>query len=180
MMEIWKDIKGYEGLYQVSNLGRVKSLNYNHTGKEKILKEGKCSGGYVCVHLCKKGKMRTVLIHRLVAQAFIPNPDNLPQVNHKDENKQSNIVENLEWCDQNYNNNYGTRIQRTSDVLINYPIFSKPVLQKDKHTNEVIAEFPSIREVTRQLGFGENAIRNCCNGRSSTSNGYKWQYKEVS
>lgn len=183
-MEIWKDIKDYEGLYQVSNLGRVKSLDRidsnKHPIKERLLKCGKVDGGYLAVALCKNGKYKTFLIHRLVAQAFIPNPNNLPQVNHKDENKHNNCVQNLEWCDQKYNNNYGTRIQLASNKLINHHKLSKIILQIDAETNEVIKEFPSIAEVQRQLGFGENAIRHCCKGRTKTSNGYKWKYKEVS
>ena len=182
--EIWKRIKNYEGLYEVSNFGRVKSLeridSNKHPIKERLLKCGKVDGGYLAVALCKNGKHKTFLIHRLVAQAFISNPNNLPQVNHKDENKENNVVKNLEYCDQFYNNVYGTRIQRASNKLINHPKKSKPVLKIDPISNEIIAEFPSIAEVQRQLGFGENAIRHCCKGRTKTSYGYKWKYKEVS
>lgn len=110
--EIWKDIDGYEGLYQVSNLGRVKSLNYNHTNQEKILRQIKTKGGYVIINLCKNGKSKNFLVHRLVANAFLENLNNLPQVNHIDENKENNVVSNLEFCDAKYNNNYGTAIQR--------------------------------------------------------------------
>ena len=112
MEEIWKDIKGYEGLYQVSNLGRVKSFNYMNTGKEKIKtptlqkKYTMKQGGYLQTTLYKNNKSKTVLVHRLVAEAFIPNPDNLPQVNHKDYNKTNNCVENLEWCSAKYNSNH--------------------------------------------------------------------------
>lgn len=118
MQEIWKDIEGYEGLYQVSNLGRVKSLDkYINSGiknnsyvkrKEKILKL-KFNQGYYEVTLTHNHKRRFCKVHRLVAQAFIPNPNNFPQVNHKDENKLNNCVENIEWCDAKYNCNYGTR-----------------------------------------------------------------------
>lgn len=116
--EIWVDIKGYEGLYQVSNLGRVKSLeridSLGHKRKEKIFKPQK-NKGYLRVSLWKDGKGKKYSIHRLVAIAFIPNPDNLPEVNHKDENKFNNNVDNLEWCTVAYNNTYGTRIQRFSE-----------------------------------------------------------------
>ena len=95
MEEIWRDIDGYEGLYQVSNKGRVKSLKY---GKERILRPGWKTGGYLFVILCKNGNQSKQRIHRLVAQAFIPNPNNKPQVNHLDENKKNNCVDNLEWA----------------------------------------------------------------------------------
>ena len=112
MKEIWKDIKGYEGLYQVSNLGRVKSFNYMNTGKEKIKtltlqkKHPMKQGGYLQTTLYKNKQTKTVVVHRLVAEAFIPNPDNLPQVNHKDHDKTNNCVDNLEWCTAKYNSNH--------------------------------------------------------------------------
>ena len=177
MQEEWRDIGGYEGLYQVSNLGRVKSLNYKHTGIEKILKPSVDKKGYLFICLYKNSvKKRNFKIHRLVAEAFISNPNNLPQVNHKNEIKDDNRVDNLEWCDAKYNNNYGTRLERVAEKTTNGKL-SKPVLQINPNTNEVIAEFPSINEVERQLGFGENAIIHCCKGRTKTSCGFKWQYK---
>ena len=117
MNEEWRDIKGYEGRYQVSNLGRVKSLNYNHTSREKILKAREDKVGYLYLNLYKNNKRKTHKVHRLVAQAFIENPNNYPQVNHKDENKSNNRVENLEWCTHRYNLNYGTRNQRASEKM---------------------------------------------------------------
>ena len=101
--EIWKDILGYEGKYQVSNWGRVKSLNYNNTGKEGIMKLTKDGNGYLQVQLHKDGKVKECRVNRLVAQAFLENPDNLPEVNHKDKNRSNNKLENLEWCDRKYN-----------------------------------------------------------------------------
>ena len=116
MNEIWKDIKGYEGSYQVSNLGRVKSLNYHREGIEKILKiDG--STQYKTVMLYRDGGGTRFLLHRLVASAFIPNPNNYPVVNHIDEDKSNNRVDNLEWCTQQYNVNYGTGLDRLSKVL---------------------------------------------------------------
>ena len=114
MIEIWKNIQGYEGLYQISNLGRVKSLHYN---KEKILKPNKYGAGYYGVALSKNNKHKRYSIHRLVAIAFIPNPNNLPQVNHKDEDKTNNRVDNLEWCTNEYNMNYGTRNERANEKI---------------------------------------------------------------
>ena len=96
-IEVWKDVFGYEGLYQVSNLGRVKSLKY---GKERILKPLKDGGGYIFVHLCKNGERKMYKIHRLVAFTFLTNPQNLSDVNHKDEDKTNNSVQNLEFCDK--------------------------------------------------------------------------------
>ena len=124
--EIWKPVVGYEGLYEVSSYGRVKSLDryvkysdgriYLHKGK--VLSLAKDKNGYFVVSLYFNGKHNTIKVHRLVAQAFIPNPDNLPEVNHLDEDKTNNRVENLEWCDHKYNMNYGTRNIRSKDTHI--------------------------------------------------------------
>ena len=149
MQEIWKDIEGYEGLYQVSNKGRVKSLkrkicsnSNNHkynTLSEKLLK---LSGGgkYIQVILCKDGKTSAKLVHRLVAQAFIPNPNNLPCVNHKDENKKNNDVRNLEWCTYKYNNEYNGRIEKCKDKI------SLTLLSKTKHHKMTPEQKENIRK----------------------------------
>jgi len=116
MIEEWRPIEGYEGLYDVSSYGRVRSLdrydNRNCFRKGHILKQSNDGRGYMSIVLCLNGIFKRYLIHRLVAQTFIPNPDNLPQVNHKDENKSNNRIENLEWCNQKYNNDYGSRKER--------------------------------------------------------------------
>lgn len=171
-MEVFKDIDGYESLYQISNYGRVKSLWY---GKERINKPTKESNGYLQVQLCKKGKQKKHLIHRLVAQAFINNPDNLPQVNHKNEIKTDNRVENLEWCSVRYNMNYGTINQRRSEKQIN-GLQSKPVYQYSID-GQFIKEYPSIREIERQLGYASGNISQCCRGEQKTAYGYIWHYK---
>lgn len=125
--EIWKDIQKYKGRYQISNMGRVKSLARTITDElgrekpiqEKVLKPSN-NKGYLRVRL--EGKF--YYIHRLVAEAFIPNPKNLPEVNHKDENKQNNCIDNLEWCSKEYNANYGTRVQRIKQNFPdNFPVF---------------------------------------------------------
>ena len=121
MKEIWKDIEGYEGLYQVSNLGRVKSFPRigTHARKIKIIKIMEDRIGYKFIHLSKNNKQKRKSIHRLVAETFIPNPNNYPCINHIDECKENNKVNNLEWCTYSYNNNYGTKISRQREKIIN-------------------------------------------------------------
>lgn len=174
--EIWKDITGYEGLYQVSNIGMVRSLNYRRTGRVQLLKLYKDRGGYLNVVLCKDGKEKRNLVHRLVAEAFIPNPDNLPQVNHKDENPSNNRVENLEWCDCKYNQNFGTRNERISKTMINGKT-SKTVLQYTLD-GKFVREWPSMMECKRN-GFRISAVSCCCRGEKyhHTYKGYIWRFK---
>ena len=168
MKEIWKDIEGYEG-YQVSNMGRVRSFKY---GKVRILKPVANKNGYLKVQLYKNNSLKTIFIHRLVAMAFIPNPNNLPQVNHKDEDKTNNIVSNLEWCDAKYNSNYGTARKRMIEKI------QKVVIQIDKNTNVIINIFPSLMEAERQTGYNHGHICKCCKGKLKTTGGYKWSYKD--
>ena len=165
MNEIWKDIDGYEGLYQVSNLGNVKSLNYRRTGKERILKPGNNGLGYLFVILCNNGKLKHFKIHRLVAKAFLENPDNKSDVNHKDEDKTNNNVDNLEWMTRLENNNYGTRNERSSKSVIQYSL-----------KGEFIRKWPSVIQIQRDLGFSQGNISQCCNGKLKTAYGYIWKY----
>lgn len=182
MKEIWKDIKGYEGYYQVSNLGRVKSLDrINSRGFQMIgkpLNINKLVSGYCTVSLCKNGKPIICLVHRLVAETFIPNPENLPCVNHKDENPSNNCVDNLEWCTHLYNMNYGTRNKRLSEnhkgVINTHK--STPILQYSLD-NKFIKEYPSMAEVNRQLGYSQAGISRCCKGKYKQSYGYIWKFK---
>ena len=171
--EIWKPKKDYEGLYEVSNFGRVKSLGNGKSKKSKLLKPGKNKQGYLFVIFYKNGKRKTFRVNRLVAEAFIPNPDNLPQVNHIDENKENNIVENLEWCDCKYNINYGTHNERSAKTRINGKL-SKPVLQLSL-TGEFIKEWESVRECGRN-GFDKGNVSACCRGERKTHKGFKWCY----
>lgn len=164
MEEIWRTIHGYGGQYQVSDQGRVRSLKF---GKERILKPIRHLSGYLNVSLCKNREHKMYKVHRLVAQAFIPNPDNLPQVNHKDENKENNSVQNLEWCDAKYNINYGTRNQR----------YSKPVLQYTK-SGAFVKEWKSAMDVQRNLGYHQQHISHCCNGKRKSANGFVWKFKD--
>ena len=169
MVEIWKDIVGYEGLYKVSNLGNVMSF---WGKKPHLLRAGKSSNGYLQVDLTNHNKsIKNFLIHRLVAQAFIPNPQNLPFVNHKDENKKNNREDNLEFCTQQYNNIYGTRIERASKSK------SKPVLQYDKN-GIFINEYPSIKDAERHTGIYKENICSVCKGKLKTAGGYVWRYKQ--
>ena len=177
-IEIWKtaiyDGIIYEGLYQVSNCGRLLSLNYHRSGKSKLLKPTKTKKGYLAVGLHKNGKRKMCKVHRLVAETFIPNPDNLPQINHIDENKKNNRVDNLEWCDNKYNTNYGTHNERISKTLTNGKL-SKTVLQFSK-SGEFIREWPSTMECERN-GFDHVAVGDCCRGKQKSAYGYIWRYK---
>ena len=177
MQEIWKDIEGYEGLYQISNLGNVKSVerivkrgpNFKPV-RERLLSVGD-KDGYKHVILSKNGKPKTGWVHRLVAEAFLSNPDKLPVVNHKDENPANNCVENLEWCTHSYNNSYNdARIKAAVDKR-------KPVLQYTKD-GKFIREWSHAREAAESLGLNKRAIYECCVGRSRTSGGYIWKRKE--
>lgn len=163
-MEKWKEIEGYTD-YMVSNLGNVKSLGNDKTRKEKILTKQKTTKGYLMVSLSKNGKQKIFKIHRLVAQAFIPNPNNLPQVNHKDENKTNNCVENLEWCSAEYNTNYGTRNERVSKSILQFSL-----------NGEFIRKWNSITEARKELNIGKH-ISSCCNGKRTKAGGFIWGYE---
>lgn len=189
MNEEWRNIEGYEGLYQVSNFGRVKSLNYNNTNQEKILSQFGNGKGYLFVNLYKERKMKNCYVHRLVAQAFLDNTNNYPMINHKDENKENNCVDNLEWCTQQYNVNYGTaqarRIANTDykakTAKMDYKAIaekqSKQVYQYDKQCN-LIKIWKSTMECDRN-GFNSSAISTCCNGKRNSHKGFVWSYTPI-
>ena len=192
MEEIWKDIEGYEGKYEVSNLGRVRSLDYTimqpnahdrHlqpiTYKGKMIKPHEQNSGYLQIGLRDENGKRQFLVHRLVAVAFIPNPDNLPDINHKDENRHNNHADNLEWCTKKYNVNYGNARQHLSDTHRNHPNLSMPVEQLSKN-GEVLKEYQSANEASRQTGISLSGITRCCNGEKhyKSAGGYRWRYKQ--
>lgn len=184
-MEIWKDIDGYEGLYQVSNKGRVKSLDkQSWNGHVFFLKKGKIrslcnSNGYQNVSLSDSDTIKTThYVHRLVASAFLPNPNNYPCVNHKDENKKNNTAENLEWCTHLYNVTYGTKIERS---VANTDYQARDAKRKVKILQytlkgELIKEWDSATDIQRLTGLKRGAILQSCTGKTSNSYGYIWRY----
>ena len=180
--EYWKPVVGYENLYEVSNLGRIRSFDRWVKSKNgsiricrgRILKPYTNKDGYLCVVLSKNNKQKTFRVNRLVAQAFLDNPNNLPQVNHKDENKQNNNVENLEFCDIKYNSNFGTRNERIAAKNTNGKL-SKPVLQYDLEGN-FIREWKSTAECGRN-GFNQAHVAACCQGKLKKHKDSIWRYK---
>lgn len=160
MQEQWKDIKGYEGIYQISNLGRIKNLNTN-----KILFKAPDKSGYIRIHLYKNGSFKAFGVHRLVADAFIPNPNNKKHVNHIDENKSNNCVSNLEWATPKENNNHGSRTTRQSN--------SKKIKIKCVELDMV---FDSAKDASEILNVDRSSITACCKGKRKTVGGYHFKY----
>ena len=194
MLEIWRtaiyDGETYEGLYKVSNLGRIMNLNYRNTGKAKLMTLSDNGNGYLRVELRKNEERKRCLVHRLVAEAFLPNPDNLPEVNHKDEDKTNNFVflnedgsvdkekSNLEWKNHRDNCNHGTRNERVAKankIVKTNGKRSKRVLQLSL-SGDLIREWPSVGECGRN-GFNKGAVAACCRGEKPHYKGFKWCYK---
>ena len=192
MLEIWRTPidKGevYEG-FKVSNLGKILSLNYKNTGKAKLLNPFDNGCGYSQVVLSKNGEYKTCLVHRLVAQTFLPNPENKPYINHKiegDEGKKINMVffnedgtvdkekSTIEWVTPKENNDYATRNERVSKAMTNGKL-SKRVLQLSL-SGELIREWPSTRECGRN-GFDQSAVARCCQGKLKNHKGFRFMYK---
>lgn len=180
--EIWKDIPGYEGLYKASNLGRIKSLPKRKNGRcagfyimrERILKPQQSGCGYLFVRLATmvNGKINKEYVHRVIATAFITNPNNLPQINHKDENRTNNHVDNLEWCDAKYNMNYNGKAYRTAEC-------HRTKVAQYTLNGEYITTYPIMTIAAISIGktsrFASN-ISACCKGTVKSSHGYIWKY----
>lgn len=162
--EIFKRIDDFPN-YLISNLGNVYSLR-----KKSFLRPCDDGHGYLMLHLCKDNRQYVKKVHRLVAEAFIENPNCLTDVNHKDENKKNNNVNNLEWCTRKYNINYGSRTQRQIKTV------SKPIKMLDKNTNEIIAIFNSSYDASNKTGINEPNINSVCNHKRKTAGGYKWEF----
>ena len=168
---MWKEIIGYKGLYEVSSFGEVRNVK---TGRKLKLSLG--TTGYYQVSLRKDLEPKMHLVHRLVAQAFLSNPYILPQVNHIDEDKKNNNVNNLEWCTAKYNANYGTRLDRCNGVRRNNTRNTKPVRAIEIVSDKVL-DYPSANEAGRN-GFDKSTVINCCNNKHGvkTHKGYMWEY----
>lgn len=187
MKEIWKDVHGYDGLYQVSNTGRVRKLRFinNRVNKEKtfLITPQLLDTGYYKVMLYKDGKYKNALVHRLVACAFIPEETGRTCVNHKDGNKENNFVSNLEWCTygENMKHAYRTGLAKAAATgrfgANSYK--SIPVEMLDKNTGAVIARFGSLIDGAKYIGTENSGhICSCCKGRLKSAHGYKWRYAE--
>ena len=189
-IEIWKTVvydgEIYEGLYKVSNLGRILSLNYKNTGKPDLMNPSTNTDGYLKVNLSKNRKTKNCYVHRLIAETFLENPENLPEVNHIDQDKTNNFVflnedgsvdkekSNLEWKSPKDNCNHGTRNERISKANTN-GIRSKKVLQLSL-SGELIREWESTNECGRN-GFNQGAVAACCRGELPHYKGFLWMYK---
>lgn len=171
--ETFLSVPGYEGLYEISNLGNVKSLRSG-----KLLKQASNKDGYKMVSLTVKGKSRGFSVHRLVALAFIPNPENLPEINHMDENPSNNCADNLEWCTRKYNLNYGGYRERMSKTLLKDNVHRKSISAYDKKTLVYVKSYDSITEAEKELGLSKGAIGQALSGKIKTSGGYIWKYNK--
>ena len=183
--EIWKDVKDYEGLYQISNLGNIRKMRFinNITNKEKQfnIKPQINNSGYYRVMLFKNGNYKNKLLHRIVAETFINNPDKKNQVNHKDGNKLNNCVQNLEWCSQSENMKHAYKNKLAKSYATGKfganSLKAKKVNMLDKKTKQTIKTFGSLIDAAKYIGVNKSChIVSCCKGRLKTAYGYKWEY----
>ena len=173
-LENFVDIHGYEGLYKVNNRGEILSVR-----SWKLLKAGRNSHGYMTVSLTKNGKSKTYKVHRLVAIAFIPNPNNYPYINHKDEDKTNNNVENLEWCSHKYNLNYGTAIERRSEAIKLSPLKQRKAVVQLSLLGEFVKEYRSTKEAAEETGIDRRRISHAINHVGKQAKGYLWVLKDA-
>lgn len=182
IVEEWRPVVGYEGLYEVSDWGNVRSLNYNKTGQVRELSKVNGKNNYLVVCLHKEGKQKEGKIHRLVAEAFIPNPDNKPCIDHINGNNQDNVVFNLRWATAAENTNNPITKARMKGIQNgrqkNRPDMSKKVYQYDSDWN-FIAEYPSASEAGRILGCHFDTISKACRGVRNCALGYNWTYNKL-
>lgn len=176
--EIWKDIEGYEGLYQVSNMGRVRSLKRTvrnarglYKKPERIMKPYDNGTGYLQIQLSKEGKSKNIYLHRLVAIAFCENLEGYKEINHIDENKLNNRADNLEWCSRSYNCTYNGLAKRTPKK------HRKPVFSVNKESG-LIMYWESISEAERCTGINNSCITSCCQGKQKSAGGHIWFYAD--
>lgn len=174
MQEIWKDIEGYEGLYQISSLGNIKSLNYNRQKESKLLKKYiNPYNNYTQIRLNKKGVGKTFRVHKLVAKAFIPNPENKPQINHKDGNKSNNKIDNLEWCTQSENLKHASRILKKVFWKNIYDIHLRNKVKVIRSDGKI---YNSIKEAKKDINKSNAHITEVCQGKLKTTCGFGWNY----
>ena len=171
IIEEWRPVPGYEGLYEVSNTGRVASLNYMHTGKRAMLSQKAEKNGYKKVLLYKDGRRVMKSVHRIVAEAFVPKVPGCDLINHKDERKANNNVSNLEWCNKSYNNNYGSRKETVFSKL------RRPVVATLKDGSTEL--YPSVNDAGRSLNKSSSNISSALNGKLKTAYGRVWRWADV-
>jgi len=179
MEEFWKPIPNYEGLYEISNTGKIKRLariaiyenGSQHQYNECIMTPSINKDGYYQIHLTKNKEQKTFTVHKLVALTFIPNPNNFLCINHKDENKLNNHIDNLEWCTREYNSSYGSKAKRAAE---NNPR-KKQIVMCDLITQKEIKTFDSVREAARQTGISHSGISKVINGKGLSAGGYYWK-----